>query len=172
MRFLPHPFAIRHQNHGQAVPAGEKTAQAHRSRAAVGVVRVEELDAVGREIDKDDDVAADVAVRGAVFIGFIPRMQANRGSQFFLHRIVEDAAAPAARILHAIANACMPQCLFQTARTASTGMTVGKSVNLLQTVMASQGLQGAPAAPPRRPILHSAMKGDVNLRFRRHGGEQ
>lgn len=48
---------------------------------------------------------ADMGVSGAMRSGRILRAQANCRPQFFLHRIVEDSSAAAARILHPIANA-------------------------------------------------------------------
>lgn len=178
MRLLPHPFAIRHQNHGQAVPAREEAAKAHRSRVAFGVIGVDELDRIERKSDQDDDMAGSAAVRrrreteGITFPVRRSSAQADRSPQFFLNGVVKYASATAARILHAIMNARFPQRLFQTAGTTRAGMAVGESVNRFQTMMASQCLQGAPAAPSRRSILDPTVGSDVDLlRHGRRGDE-
>jgi hypothetical protein len=172
MRRLLHPFAVRHQDHGETIPTRKKATKAHRPRAAFGVVGINVFDRVERESNQDDDMTADSAVRCVEEIGGITaparrsRTQADRRTQSFVDGVVENAAATAAWILHAIVNARFLQRYFQTARTTRAGMAVGESVNRFQTMMASQCLQGAPAATARRTILDPAVGRDVYLRMR------
>jgi hypothetical protein len=77
MRFFPHPFAVRHQNHSQAIPAREEVAQAHHPCAAVSVVRVDELDRIEGEIDQDDDMPPDAALHRSMLLGPSSRSQAD-----------------------------------------------------------------------------------------------
>jgi hypothetical protein len=79
---------------------------------------------------------------------------------------MENVSASVAWILHAIANTRLSQCFFQASGTACAGMTIRKSVDRFQTVMAGQRLQGAPAASSRRPILDPTVGRDVD--FPRH----
>ncbi|MHB1424918.1 MAG: hypothetical protein ACYC3I_17235 [Gemmataceae bacterium] len=145
--------------------------QAHRPRAAFGVIGVNELGCFDSEIDQDDDVAVNAAVCCSVFFRSRRTAQADRRPQFFFDGVVKDASVMAAGILHPIMHAGLPQRRFQTARATSAGMAVDESVDRFQTMMASQRLQGAPAAPSRRSILDPAVGRDVNLGIRR-GGEE
>ncbi|HZV05751.1 MAG TPA: hypothetical protein VE999_11770 [Gemmataceae bacterium] len=77
MRFFSHPFAVRHQDHSQAIPAREEAAQAHHPCAAVRVVRVDEPDRIEGEIDQDDDMAPDAALHSSMLIGPSSRSQAD-----------------------------------------------------------------------------------------------
>ncbi|HTU22539.1 MAG TPA: hypothetical protein VMG10_31160 [Gemmataceae bacterium] len=60
MKSVAYPFPVRHQDHGQAVPAREEAAQVHRPCTAVGVIGVDVADHVVREIDQRHDMAAGV----------------------------------------------------------------------------------------------------------------
>jgi hypothetical protein len=162
-----YPFAVRHQYHGQAVPARQEAPQTHRPRAAVSVVGINEPDRVFTQIDQGDDVSANAAVQS----GRVSRTR-HRRSQLLLDGEAQDAPAATAGILDAITNAGFPQRRFQTARTARAGMRVGEAVNRFQAVMARQRFQGAPTAAARRPIRNPAGGRDVDLRVRRGTDEQ
>jgi hypothetical protein len=167
-----YPFAVRHQYHGQAVPARQEAPQAHRPRAAVGVVGIDEPDRVFTQIDQGDDVSANAAVLSGRVSRTRHHAQADRRSQLLLDGEAQDAPAATAGILDAITNAGFPQRRFQTARTARAGMRVGEAINGFQAVMARQRFQGAPAAAARRPIRNAAGGRDVDLRVRRGTDEQ
>ncbi len=160
MRFL-HPCVVRNQNHGQAVPAREKAMQAHGSRAAIGIIGIDEHDHIGSKIDQGNNMIAD-----AMFFARRRRAQTDCRPQFFVNGEVEDAPAANAGILNSIGNAQVPQRIHQAARTACAGMAFGESVQRFEAVMASQRLQRTPAAASRRTILYPAVKGNVDFRVR------
>jgi hypothetical protein len=141
----------------------EETPQVHRPRPAVGVIGIDVADQIGSEIHQRHDMTAGPQ-RGVA--------QADRRSQLFVDGEVENASSSVARILDTKADACFQQRFFQAARTARAGVTGGEAVNRVQTVVACQRLQGAPAAAPRWPILDPALGRDVNRRLCRRSGEQ
>ena len=117
----------------------QEAPQVHRPCTAIGVIGIDVTNQVGGEINQRHDMTAGTGGGAA---------QADRRSQFLVDGVVEDAAAAVAWILDAIANAGIQQRVFQTARTARTGMTIGEAVNRFQTVVAGQRLQ---THQPQRP---------------------
>src|SRR5207245_5477173 len=65
--------------------------------------------------------------------------------------------------LDLIGNAFFSQDLFKILGTSQSSVFVGETKEGFDTLVAAQGLQGAPAAPAWRPIAHPTIHGNVDL---------